>query len=276
MHYFGRLHAMPCPHTDLDLSRRLERAEALAGAKFVESRARIDPACGAQWINIVRAWAMFDGPRSPATQTFGLGLFQIPTPEEMECIEGFFRDRDAPPFHEVSPLADRSMLPLLAGRGYRPVELTSVMFQSIERRDTSASGVQVRIARAAEFDLWAQTAAQGWNDSIGFADLMLGLAQVVAASENNYPFLAEIEGQPVATGSLIIHDGVALLAGASTVPEFRRRGAQGALLDARLNFAASTGCDLAMMCAEPGSASQRNAERQGFRIAYTRIKWGLA
>ena len=28
-----------------------------------------------------------------------------------------------------------------------------------------------------------------------------------------------------------------------------------------------------MMCAQPGSASQRNAERHGFRIAYTRMKW---
>jgi hypothetical protein len=34
------------------------------------------------------------------------------------------------------------------------------------------------------------------------------------------------------------------------------------------------GCDLAMVCTEPGSGSQRNAERQGFQIAYTRIKWG--
>ena len=33
--------------------------------------------------------------------------------------------------------------------------------------------------------------------------------------------------------------------------------------------------DLAMMGAAPGSASQRNAERHGFRIAYTRIKWRL-
>jgi len=40
--------------------------------------------------------------------------------------------------------------------------------------------------------------------------------------------------------------------------------------------AESQGCDLAMMCAQPGSASQRNAERQGFRIAYTRIKWQLS
>jgi hypothetical protein len=29
------------------------------------------------------------------------------------------------------------------------------------------------------------------------------------------------------------------------------------------------------MVAQPGSASQRNAERHGFRIAYTRTKWQL-
>jgi GNAT superfamily N-acetyltransferase len=67
---------------------------------------------------------------------------------------------------------------------------------------------------------------------------------------------------------------VAVLAGASTVPAWRGRGAQGALLRARLAHAASIGCDLAMMGAAPGSASQRNGERAGFRIAYTRIKWG--
>ena len=32
---------------------------------------------------------------------------------------------------------------------------------------------------------------------------------------------------------------------------------------------------VAMMVAAPGSSSQRNAERQGFRIAYTRTKWQL-
>jgi beta-glucosidase-like glycosyl hydrolase len=74
---------------------------------------------------------------------------------------------------------------------------------------------------------------------------------------------------------MFVHDGVALLAGASTIPEWRHRGAQNALLAKRLVYAAHAGCDLAMMCAEPGGASQRNAERQGFRIAYTRVKWGM-
>jgi hypothetical protein len=53
------------------------------------------------------------------------------------------------------------------------------------------------------------------------------------------------------------------------------QGAQASLLESRLRYAAEQGCDIAMMCALPGSASQRNAERQGFRIAYTRIKWCL-
>jgi hypothetical protein len=50
---------------------------------------------------------------------------------------------------------------------------------------------------------------------------------------------------------------------------------QGALLEARMRYAWEHGCDLAMMVAEAGSNSQRNAERQGFRVAYTRMKWKL-
>jgi hypothetical protein len=42
-----------------------------------------------------------------------------------------------------------------------------------------------------------------------------------------------------------------------------------------MHYAFDHGCDLAMMVAQPGSASQRNAERKGFRIAYTRTKWRL-
>jgi hypothetical protein len=89
-------------------------------------------------------------------------------------------------------------------------------------------------------------------------------------------FLADIDGRPVAAGALNVADGVALLAGASTVPDARHRGAQLALLPARLAYASRHGCDLAMMGALPGGGSQRNAERNGFRIAYTRTKWHLA
>jgi hypothetical protein len=47
-------------------------------------------------------------------------------------------------------------------------------------------------------------------------------------------------------------------------------------LDMIERFFFERGCDVAMMVAEAGSVSQRNAERQGFRVAYTRTKWHLA
>jgi hypothetical protein len=125
----------------------------------------------------------------------------------------------------------------------------------------------------AEHELWAQTAVKGWSLDVEMSDLMMELFRNGARKPNAPSFLAELDGEPIATGSLNIHDGVALLAGASTVPEGRKQGAQLALLEARLRYAVEQGCDLAMMGALPGSGSQRNAERQGFRIAYTRIKW---
>ncbi|RIK54645.1 hypothetical protein DCC62_31760, partial [candidate division KSB1 bacterium] len=117
--------------SDLELSRRLERAESHANAKFVEARARVYPESGAQWIEVAGAYAMFDGVSSPITQTFGLGLFDPITITELEKIEDFFKECNAPVFHEVSPLAGLELVALLNERGYRPMEFTSVMYRAI-------------------------------------------------------------------------------------------------------------------------------------------------
>lgn len=261
------------PLSDLTLARRLERCEAKANAAFVESRARLRPAVGATWIECAGAYAMFDGVGSPLTQTFGLGMFATPAASDLETIERFFEERDAAVFHEVSPIAPVETLELLVARGYRPVELSSVMFRPISTASGAPGRVHARIASADEVRLWSEVAAAGWRE-FGVSDFMLDIGEVSASSEGMTPFLAELDGRAVGTGAVGMYDGVAILAGASTIPEARKQGAQRALLEARLAYAAEHGCDLAMMAAAPGSASQRNAERQGFRIAYTRIKWG--
>jgi GNAT superfamily N-acetyltransferase len=230
---------------------------------------------------------MFDGPESPCTQTFGFGLFAPPSGADLDAIERFFDDRSAPVFHEVCPLAAPSHLGLLSTRGYRPVEMSNVMYAPIgppavvsgsnrEPRPSAASGraVSVRLAVAdADRDAWARTLAAGWSDVIEVSALVGELARVLAARPGGHLFLAEIDGRFVAAGSLAIAGGVALLAGASTIPASRRQGAQSALLAARLAHAVQQGCDVAMVVAFPGSGSQRNAERNGFRVAYTRTKW---
>jgi len=267
------------PFADADLARRLERAEGTASARFVEARARLEPASGACWIEIGGAYAMFDGADSPLSQTFGLGLFQPGAAETLAAIEEFFKAHGTPVCHEVSPHADPALLSLLPERGYRPVELTSVMFRPVARdirlARPSARGITVRQTAPAEVERWAQTSARGWTEHPELADFLLAFGRISAASEGAQPYLAELDGKIVATGMLIVAGEVALLAGASTVPAARRRGAQLALLEARLRAAAEQGCAIAMMGAAPGSASQRNAERHDFRVAYTRIKWRL-
>jgi len=269
----------PILFSDLPLSRRLERAEGRGNADFVEARAKFFPESGAEWIEVAGAYAMFDGVGSPITQTFGLGMFDPVRQADMERLEEFFQKRGAHVHHEVSPLADPALLALLNERGYQPIELTSVMYRPIRpgvRLASPLNGkVRARLVREGEEEMWAQTAAKGWIGETEFSDTLTGLFYISAKRSVCLSFVAEVDEQAIATGSLLIHDGVALLAGASTIPEGRKQGAQLSLLEIRLRHAAEKGCDIAMMGAAPGSASQRNAERQGFRIAYTRIKWSL-
>jgi GNAT superfamily N-acetyltransferase len=263
--------------SDLHLSQRLERAEGQACLQFAEARRRLHPDSGATWIECAGAYAVFDGVDSPVTQSFGLGLFELLTPSALDTIEAFFQDRGAVVVHEVSPLAGIATLDLLCARGYRPIEISTVLHQPVGRPATKdESPVSVRVADEKDTALWADVSARGWAaDNPELLGFLEQFGAVAFAREGSVNFIAAIDGKPGAAGALGLHNGVALFAGASTIPEMRRRGLQAALLEARMRYAFEHGYELAMMVTEAGSQSQRNAERQGFRIAYTRTKWKL-
>ena len=261
--------------TDVVLARRLERTEGRGNAAFVDAQAGVDPASGAIWTSVGGTFAMFAGVGSPITQTFGLGIHLPLAEKELDTLEHFFRSRGSAVFHEVCPLAGVDVYATLTRRGYVPVELSTVLYQPIDAQTRIESNPSLRVRQAdpSEGVLYGSVAARGWSEHPEVMPYIRDFAKLSMACATC--FFAEQGGKPLATAALFMHDGTALLAGASTIPEGRRRGAQAALLDMRLRTAASNGCDLAMMVAAPGSASQRNAERQGFRIAYTRTKWML-
>lgn len=278
--------------SDLPLAQRLERVEAHANAAFVEARAALYPESGASWRDIDGVWAMFDGVGSPLTQTFGLGVFDVPDAEsrdpesrdallgaQLDAVETFFAERGADVMHEVSVMADPALLPMLAARGYAVVEWSMVLLRPIIASDrvptrSAAQAPAVRLAEAHEADHWANVAAAGWGETPELADFMRTLGRLSARAEGTFSFLAALGGEDVGSGALHLHDGVALFAGASTRPDARRQGVQRALFESRLAHAANAGCDLAMMVAAPGSTSQKNAQRMGFHPVYCRVKWG--
>jgi GNAT superfamily N-acetyltransferase len=262
--------------SDLALSRRLEAAEGYACMQFALARRKVLPYCGSETIRIAGVDVTFDGAESPVTQTFGMGMLEDPTPGALEEIEAFFAARESPVQHEVSPFAGVATLQLLCARGYAPFELSSVLYQPIESRPAfeQPPGIEVRVIGSSDAELWTGISARGWaHEHPEFEGFMREIGTLLTSREGSACFLATLDGTPAAAGALSIYRGVALFAGASTVPEHRRRGLQSALLVARMDYAREQGCDLAMMVAEPGSNSQRNAQRQGFAIAYTRVKW---
>jgi GNAT superfamily N-acetyltransferase len=264
--------------SDLELAKRLETAEGYACKQFAEARARLFPESGSEWIEAGGAVAVFDGIDAPTTQSFGLGIFEPLTAGILERLEQFFFDRSTAAMHEVSPMAGVPALDLLCERGYRPMEISNVMYRPVEKPSVNhPANIRVRVVGQDEAELWGNISARGWTyEHPELQEFVQKMGVLCVARKNGPCFLAEIDDKPGAAGALNVFGGVALFAGAATLPELRCRGLQSALLQERMLYAFEHGCDLAMMVAEAGSNSQRNAERKGFRVAYTRIKWKLA
>lgn len=267
------------PHADLALARRIELMEGITNSGFVEARAELFPQTGAIWIRVGGGYALFDGPHSPVTQTFGLGLFEEITDGHLDEIEAFYFDRNTDVNLEVCPLPNHCLHLKLSERGYDPIEFTSILYRPVSGVSVGSLSLnpmlRVRRLKPEEAMTWAEIAADGWREFGEMDDLLHEVARISMLRVDTHLFVAELGERPIAAGVLAVCDGILHLAGACTIPEARRQGAQLALLESRLDFGSRNGCDIAVMGTQPGSASQRNAERHGFRVAYTRIKWQL-
>jgi ribosomal protein S18 acetylase RimI-like enzyme len=88
-------------------------------------------------------------------------------------------------------------------------------------------------------------------------------------------YLARVEGQPAGAAVLTVGDGIGYLANTSTLSEYRGRGVQTALIARRLADASAVGVELVCSGTAFGSQSQRNLERAGLQVAYTKAVWRL-
>lgn len=102
------------------------------------------------------------------------------------------------------------------------------------------------------------------------------LFQKMLAIEHATPglrrYVALIDDRPAAVGALFTHREVSYFAGAATLPNFRRRGCQAALINRRLADA-SEDSDLVVVTAAFASPSHDNLARHGFGITHTRTVW---
>jgi hypothetical protein len=265
---------------DHSLARRVEAAWDYLGVQNTLAQQRRAADAGAEILTVGGGHAVFLGAGSPLSQAQGLGMNGPVREEDLARMEQFFKDRDTPTQIEVASLADFSLLPALCMRGYWIAEQTHCLISCagdwrLPGNDGGRSlwpgEVAVVQVEPHGLEAWVDVLMNCFFEppAVSPPALREG-ALAMALVPGITAWVAKIEGEPAGGGSLMIHDGLALICGDGTLPRFRHRGAQTALLEARLAHARAAGCDLAAICTQPGSGSQRNAERQGFRVVYAR------
>jgi GNAT superfamily N-acetyltransferase len=262
---------------NLELARRIETAEAQAAVECAEALERFRPGSGGAVRRIAGGFAVYCGPSSPVTQAVGMGLDGPVSNEEFDRLEEFYRSRGEAVRVETAPLADASFIEQFGQRGYRVTEFSNVMARQVSSADEESGalpqGVTIEKAGKDQIETWVETVAQGFAEQFPVSRELLEVMKMFALAPKTECYLARVDGKIAGGGTLTLHDGVAGLFGASTLPVARRRGVQTALLQRRLTRAAQAGSDLAVSLAQPGSTSQRNIVRQGFRVLYTRVKF---
>lgn len=258
---------------DNALAQRLELNKATAAVEYAQAQEQFRPGSTAV-LPIAGGQAVFVGAASPISRAMGLGMRAPITAAELDQIEAFFTDHGTSPRLELCPLAHPSLLELVRERGYRIAHFRNALVRSPEGPDgqpaAAASPVRVTPAvRPEEKSTWLSVTAKGFLGREQIVPEETWIAQPMTRVPAVACYLAWLGETPVGGGAMGIRSRLAYLSSTSVLPAYRQQGAQSALLRHRLADAASAGCDLIMVECSPGSPSQRNLERFGFRVAYT-------
>jgi len=265
------------------LARRIERAEVeLVAASAAACERRVPPS---QLINerLAGGVAVFVENGSPFNKLAGLGFERVPSAAELDALERAFAARGTAVQAEVSTLADPAIARALTARGYQLVGYENILgldLRSWIPPPPRGEGIDVRLAHADEDQVWLDTVTTGFlhadtydgppsHESFARESIERIMGDMLRA-EGFERYLALREGKVAGGGSLRAEQNVALLCGAATLPEHRRRGVQSLLLQQRLRAAAARGCDIAVVTTQPASKSQANVQRAGFSLLYAR------
>jgi GNAT superfamily N-acetyltransferase len=224
----------------------------------------------------------FHGPGSWQNQAAGVGLAGPVDAAEIDALIEFYESRGVEPRIELSPFVDETLIAGLGERNFVIREFEHVLARELpEDEDLELAlprgrppGLELRLldqADAAMVERAAEITLRGFFPDGEIPQAMVDACVLVNLLPTTLTYLAWLDGELAAAGSVSLGERVASLMGVSTDPRFRRRGIQQALIIERLAAARARGCVLATIGSRPGIPTERNAMRLGFVMAYTKV-----
>jgi ribosomal protein S18 acetylase RimI-like enzyme len=215
----------------------------------------------------------------------GLGLDEPADPAALASLEAAYAARGLGVEIDLCPHAVPALLPLLAARGYAVNAFSNTYARTLDDVAPfgwAAGGAGIGVLQGPEADaLFLDASIAGFSVQAHDRprDLLVALARIAQARADTALFVARVDGRVAGSAGLSVAETplgrIGELYIASTLPAFRGRGVQSALLRARLAAAKAAGCALAVVMARPANTSARNAERAGFRLAFTKATFAL-
>ena len=210
-------------------------------------------------------------------RVLGLGIQQPATEAMLDEIIELYSQHELSLRIPLSPYAQPGDLPTwLKDRGFKHTGNLAKMIRGNEpppRIETDLRVQRVDESDAAQFGAIFARAFE-WPDwSAQMAEEMIRMGIV-------YSYMAYDGDVPAATGVLHVSGDVGGLYHAATLPEFRRRGAQGAIMARRIQDGIDSGChwfstETFKGKPESPNPSFHNMLRTGFELAYMRPMYEL-
>ena len=268
---------------DVALARRIDGFEARGSREIGAAAALHNPDARPFARPLGKGIAVYAGPGSPANKIIGVGFDEAVESAALEEIEQEYFHRGSAVQAEIATLASPSVLGLFTARGYVLQGFENVLgipLADSEPVHGEIPGLTIDLVAQKDLKSWIDVLIDGFEspDTTGAGSgIELPPRQAVedafaqsAAVPGFRAYLARLHGMAAGGGCVRLGEGIAQLCGAATLPAFRRRGIQTALLRRRLRDARGVACDLGIMTAQPGSLSHFNAQRQGFSLLYAR------
>ena len=265
----------PVLQATVALAQRVERMEI----DFCAVLARVGEPGGGAAIDVGGGRAVWSAPGAPMNKVLGLGVGCAVSDDDLDAIEDFYDEHGTPIQIELCPLASSDLPSRLSERGYALKGFENELACTLPASVPVDSDVRVEIAsNDADTETWLRVTTEGFASPDGSgapivptADTMKTVSGIMRSfvHPDIVRYLAWVDGAPAAAASSTITGGVLGIFGTSTVPAYRRRGAQAAVVSRALRGAIGR-ADLAIATTEPGSVSQRTFERFGFQVLYTR------
>ncbi|HYO84419.1 MAG TPA: GNAT family N-acetyltransferase [Bryobacteraceae bacterium] len=252
-----------------ELARRLESAEALDAVACAEAACRLYTDCESSVLAAAGGFLTFCGATSPLTHALGVGLHGPVSATDVDEVESFFAERGCSVTIDVSPHADRTFLEELTRRNYRVLEMSNVLVRRLNAGEQFA--VAHDVSPCEDCATYSQVVICGFFSREAVTDDEMRIGETLFNMPGAQNLIARIDGRVAGGSAMSARNGVASLFADAVLPDFRRRGVHGAMIAARLNRAVAGGCDVATAGTQPGSSSQRNYQRLGFEVAYTKI-----